>query len=85
MIDLLETAFLHIDTFLPIFHRPTLDLNSIPRELCATFMCMGLFLSNRPGAYDAACRLLARLRGMILSIAQEKIIKAEQLWVLQAM
>jgi hypothetical protein len=82
---ILAIATTYIETCLPMFHQPTLSLEFVARELCASFLTIGLLICGDLNAHEIGCGLLQRLRGDLLQLAQNITIKKEQLWVLQSM
>lgn len=43
----------YCDVYLPLFHRPTLDISSCSAALCLAMCCLGTFLSSESSLHDA--------------------------------
>lgn len=82
---ILDTATRYLETCLPVFHQPTYSLEFVARELCASFLSIGLLICGDPNAHEIGCGLLQTLRRSLLEFAQNTTIKKEHIWVLQSM
>lgn len=82
---ILDNAIRYLESCLPIFHRPTLNLEFATKELTTSFFIIGLLISGYVTAHKIGCKLLRRLRGDLLQLAQDIAIEEENLWVLQSM
>lgn len=68
MIRVLDIAIRSLAESMPIFHRPTLNIEFLRRELTASIFCFGLLVSDRSEFHEIGCSLLHRLRQDIISV-----------------
>ena len=64
----LDIAVSNLAESVPIFHRPTLNLEFLRRELSASIFCFGLLASDRSDFHEIGCSLLHRLREDIILV-----------------